>query len=101
MVCAESSASFSKTAAFLMSSLGEATERVTSMVQYWHSLCGSARPSVGRRRGRCPVGAEIPGDLLRHRGSLCAHVGRHGNLFQRPESKTGPAVEDEAASAKK
>ena len=32
MVCAESSASFSKTAAFLMSSLGEATERVTSIL---------------------------------------------------------------------
>ena len=67
MVCAESSASFSKTAAFLMlilmSSLGEATERVTSiLVQqsgcgHWHDCrvgtqvrrgCFSAAEGTGR-----------------------------------------------------
>ena len=62
MVCAESSASFSNTAAFLMSSLGEATERVTSiLVQqsgcgHWHDCrvgaqarsCLSAAEGTGR-----------------------------------------------------
>ena len=90
MVCAESSASFSKTAAFLMSSLGEATERVTSMMQYWYSLgmAPLARlvMSVERRRGAAYRNWDAPGDLLRHGGSLCARSGGTAILFQRPES---------------
>ena len=79
MVCAESSASFSNTADFLMSSLGEATDRVTSMVlcravQYWHNMsgCGSGSTAEwGRRRGAAAYRRrKAPGDLLRRRGSL-------------------------------
>ena len=58
--------------------------------------------SVGRRRGAAYRGRDAPGGLLRRRGSLCARSGGTAILFQRPEStKTGPAVEGEAASAPK
>ena len=51
MVCAESSASFSKTAAFLMSSLGEATERVTSILVVGQACEVKRESRAPRRRG--------------------------------------------------
>ena len=60
MVCAESSASFSKTAAALMSSLGEATERVTSMIVLVQSGCGPLARLCKSGRS-CPFGGGSTG----------------------------------------
>ena len=73
MVCAESSASFSKTAAFFMSSLGEATERVTSIVCVWVWLHLPRLQAGGAGAARLPRRRrKAPGDLLRRRGSLAS-----------------------------
>ena len=106
MVCAESSASFSKTAAFLMSSLGEATERVTSMVRcsigtVWVWLSPDCDECWHRRRAAYP-GRNAPGDLLWHGGSLVRSRGAARQLlFNALRTQKWTAVEGEAASAPK
>ena len=61
MVCALSSASFSKTAAALMSSLGEATERVTSMLCSLGVATGTTAEWGRRRNAAAPSTAEGAG----------------------------------------
>ena len=85
MVCAESSASFSKTAAFLMSSLGEATERVTSMVR---CSIGTVWVWLSPDCDECGAAAELPIQAGTHRATCCgteaascARVGRHGKFY--------------------
>ena len=55
MVCAESSASFSKTVALMMSSLGEATDRVTSILEVGQA-CEVRREFQGAAAARAARG---------------------------------------------